>query len=311
MPLLQEPVQGNQHANHAQIIRVDKVQRLGHGNEHLVVHTRRHPLLLHPLGHRQVILRLHVALPEDDRRKQPDRKLNLLRPRQHLVVRQNRHHPVQRRRDVREIKPRKLPRRVRHREDHRMRLPLQAILDPKLLEHVHHVRIRPEEDVQTRLVPVAILVLPRRHLATQHVPRLQHNRLMPRVHQVLGRGQPRQTRAGDDHLQRALRTGSLSEPRTVSCHLLERLGALKVRLGKICSNDAHNVPRIPRTTRNTRNARGTGETCPTNGILCQGHATVSTSELAVHCRRLHCLDSIEILKMCQIAVTMPCEGVDE
>ena len=40
-------------------------------------------------------------------------------------------------------------------------LPLQSVLDVEFLQQVHHVRVGPEEYVQTRLHPVAILILPR------------------------------------------------------------------------------------------------------------------------------------------------------
>ena len=50
-------------------------------------HTHTHPpthLLGHPLGDGLVVLRLHVGLPKHDGGQQAQRKLDLLRPRQHL-----------------------------------------------------------------------------------------------------------------------------------------------------------------------------------------------------------------------------------
>lgn len=41
---LEEPVEGNEYAHHGQVLGVDEVQRLGHGDEHLVVHPLRHTL---------------------------------------------------------------------------------------------------------------------------------------------------------------------------------------------------------------------------------------------------------------------------
>merc|ERR1719454_1721273 len=59
-------------------------------------------------------------------------------------------------------------------------------MDPELGEEVHHVWVRAEEDVQPCLDPVAVLVLPGTDLAAEHIPRLEDQRRVPRVREVLG-----------------------------------------------------------------------------------------------------------------------------
>lgn len=76
---LQEAVQSRQHHGHGQVVRVDEVQSLSHGDEHLVVHTVRYSLLFHPLRDGERITFFHVLLPEQDGWDEPDAKLDLLR----------------------------------------------------------------------------------------------------------------------------------------------------------------------------------------------------------------------------------------
>lgn len=91
-----------------------------------------------------------------------------------------------------------------------MALPLQALFDLELLEEAHHVRVSSEKDVQPRLDPVPILVLPRRDFTSEHVARFKDYGFEPRVAQVLGCAQARQTRPRDDHGGLAfLRAGKL------------------------------------------------------------------------------------------------------
>mmetsp|Transcript_6540 Transcript_6540/g.24293 ORF Transcript_6540/g.24293 Transcript_6540/m.24293 type:complete len:470 (-) Transcript_6540:416-1825(-) len=164
--LVDEAVHRGEHHRHAQLVRVDEVQRLGHRDENLVVHPVGHVVLLHPLAHRQLVLRVDVVLPRHQHGQQRQPEAQLLRPREHLVVVGDRPHPVPGRwQPRREVEARKLARGVGHREDHGVLLPLQAVLDVELREQVHHVRVRPEEDVQPCLDPVTVLVLPSGHLA--------------------------------------------------------------------------------------------------------------------------------------------------
>ena len=75
--LLQEPVQGCQHNSHAQIVRIDKVERLCHCYEDLVINAVGHALLAHPLCHSQLVLLLNITLPAHNGRQQPQSKLDL------------------------------------------------------------------------------------------------------------------------------------------------------------------------------------------------------------------------------------------
>lgn len=76
---LEETVESSQHNGHGQVFRVDEVEGLGHGDEHLVVHTVRNPLLFHPLGDRERIAFFNVFLAEQNGWQEPDAKLDLLR----------------------------------------------------------------------------------------------------------------------------------------------------------------------------------------------------------------------------------------
>ena len=72
-------------------------------------------------------------------------------------------------------------------------LPLQPVVYPQLVEQVHHVRVRPEEDVQPRLDPVSVFVLPRRNLPPQDIPGLVNRGLVPGLSEVLGAGKTGET----------------------------------------------------------------------------------------------------------------------
>lgn len=188
--LLQKPVQGNEHALHAQLLGVDEVERLGHRDEDLVVDPGRDALLPHPLRDGLVVLGLDVGLPPDDGGEQADRELDLLGPGEHLVVAQDRDDAVERRgQPLGEVEPRERPGDVPRGEDHRVLLPLQPVLDSQLLEQVLDVGIGPEEDVEARLVGVAVGVAPGGDFAAEEVAPLEDDRDVSRVGDVLGRGE--------------------------------------------------------------------------------------------------------------------------
>ena len=84
-------------------------------------------------------------------------------------------------------------------------------MDLELLEEVHHVRVGAEEDVQARLDPVAVRILPGGDLAAEHLPPLVHRRRVPGVHQVLGAGEAAQPTA--DHGDRGFLSRLLRELR--------------------------------------------------------------------------------------------------
>lgn len=97
---------------------------------------------------------------------------------EHFVVEENGHQAVQRsRQQVGELEAREPLEAVfrllpGHGEDHAVRLPLQAIANAQLREHLVYVRVRTEKDVQPSFDPVTILVLPCGYLASQNISRL-------------------------------------------------------------------------------------------------------------------------------------------
>ena len=175
MALLEKTVEGDEDTDHRQIVGIDEVQRLCHGDEHLIVDALRNTLLRHPLLDCEVVLRLHVRLPKHDGRQQPKRKANLLWPCQHLIIPamgghqkggggaenrlrhakqhcaatigvlplvapENCNDAIPRRWDVWKIEPTELAGRVRHCKDHGMLLPLQSVFNAQL-PVPQHVRL--------------------------------------------------------------------------------------------------------------------------------------------------------------------------
>eukprot|EP00966_Prymnesium_polylepis_P291692 6736977-Prymnesium_polylepis.1 len=75
-------------------------------------------------------------------------RAHLLLDGQHFRVHQDRRRHVERcGHALRELERGELAGQVLHSEGHAVRLPLQPVLDVELLEEIHHVRIRAEEDV--------------------------------------------------------------------------------------------------------------------------------------------------------------------
>ena len=95
--LVDEPVHGGQDDGHGELIAVDEIQRLAHGDEQLLAHPLRHEVLLHPLLHRQLILRVDVFLTSEQHRHEGDPRAQLLGPREHLIVGQDGVRHVERR----------------------------------------------------------------------------------------------------------------------------------------------------------------------------------------------------------------------
>lgn len=73
-----------------------------------------------------------------------------------------------------------------------MLLPLEPVLDAELLEQVLDVRVGAEEDVQARLVRVAVGIAPGGDLAAQEVAPLEEDGNVAGVGDVLGRGEARE-----------------------------------------------------------------------------------------------------------------------
>mmetsp|Transcript_60932 Transcript_60932/g.157092 ORF Transcript_60932/g.157092 Transcript_60932/m.157092 type:complete len:521 (+) Transcript_60932:400-1962(+) len=199
--LVQEAIHRSEHHSHGELVRIDEVERLGHGNEDLFIDAVRHAILLHELKYRHVVLLVNELLALHEHGQQRRGGLQLLRHREHLLVQQDRQGEVEgRRHALQEVERGELTRELLHGEDHLVALPLQTVLDVELGEEVHHVRVGTEEDVEAGLNPVAILVLPGGDLAAEHVPSLIHDGLMASIDKVLGARQARQAAADDRHL---------------------------------------------------------------------------------------------------------------
>ena len=83
-----------------------------------------------------------------------------------------------------------------------MALPLEPVPNAQLGKQLQHVGIGAKKDVQTGFVPVAVFVLPGRHLAAEHIAGFVNHRGMAGIAQVFGTGQPRQPRTRNRHPHR-------------------------------------------------------------------------------------------------------------
>ena len=78
-----------------------------------------------------------------------------------------------------------------------MVLPLQTVFDAQLSEELQHVGVSPEENMQAGFIPVAVLVLPGGHLATEHIARLHDHGRVARIAEVFGAGETGKACSGD------------------------------------------------------------------------------------------------------------------
>mmetsp|Transcript_48507 Transcript_48507/g.90907 ORF Transcript_48507/g.90907 Transcript_48507/m.90907 type:complete len:361 (+) Transcript_48507:550-1632(+) len=159
--LVEETVHGCEDNSHGELLRVDEVQGLGHGDEDLCVNPVRHAILLHEVEDGKFVLEVNELLAFHEHREQSRGGLQLLRQRQHLLIKQDGQAEVEGSWNaLQEIKGGELSRQLLHGKDHLMALPLQAVLDVQLFEEVHHVGVSAEEDVETCLDPISVFVLP-------------------------------------------------------------------------------------------------------------------------------------------------------
>ena len=122
-----------------------------------------------------------------------------------------------------------------------MLLPLQPVLDVEFLEQVHHVGVRAEEDVKAGLDPIPVLVLPRRYLAAEHVPALEHDGNVTRICEVLCAREPSQTATDDHH---PLGLVARTDRRDVTGELRgQRLGLLVVGVARLVQVGRREVAR--------------------------------------------------------------------
>ena len=180
--LVQKAIHGGEHDGHTELVGVDEVEGLGHGDEDLLVDALGHAVLPHELRDAELVLGVDEGLPLDEHGQQGRGRLQLLGEREHLLVHEDGEAEVEGGGDAgNEVEGGELPGQLLHGEDHLVDLPLQAVVDAQLGEHVHHVWVGAEEDVEPSLDPVAVRILPRRHFPAQHVPRLVHCGLVSSV----------------------------------------------------------------------------------------------------------------------------------
>mmetsp|Transcript_11931 Transcript_11931/g.38087 ORF Transcript_11931/g.38087 Transcript_11931/m.38087 type:complete len:317 (-) Transcript_11931:64-1014(-) len=204
--LVDEAIHRGEHHRHRHAVRVHEVEGLCHRDEDLLVDRLRHAVLVHKLLDAQLVLRVDERLALEQHRQQAGHHPHLVEEREHLCVAQDgRRHVERRGHTVWEVERGKFAGQLRHGKRHAVRLPLQPVLDAELLEEVHHIWVRAKKDVQTRLDHVAVGVLPRGHLAAEHVARLEDERRVAGVGEVLGAREARQTAADDGHLFALLR----------------------------------------------------------------------------------------------------------
>ena len=196
--LLQEAVEGGEHHGAGDLIGIDEIQRLGHGDEHLVIHPLRDVVDAQPFRPGVPVALLHILLTPQDRRHQADAKGDLLGPGEQVVVAQDRRQAVKGSRDVGKLETAVGAWGFLLVEDHRVALPLQPVFDVQLLEELAHVAVRAKKDMQTGLIPVAVSVLPGRYLAAEHVAGLDHHWGVAGVTEVFGARQTGEPCSGDD-----------------------------------------------------------------------------------------------------------------
>ena len=141
---------------------------------------------------------LHILLAAQHSRHQAQAEGNLLGPGEHVIVAQNRYHPIEGGWQIRKVKTAVGARGFLLVKDHRVGFPLKTILNVQLLEQLAHVAIGAKENMEPGFVPIAILVLPGRHLAAKHVPGLHHHRGVARITEIFGARQAGKTSTGDD-----------------------------------------------------------------------------------------------------------------
>ena len=149
----------------------------------------------------QLVLLVDEVLALNEHREQGRRRLQLLPEREHLLVHEDGEAEVEGRGDTRdEVEGGELAGQLLHGEDHLVHLPLEAIVQVELVEEVHDVGVRAEEDVQARLDPVPVLVLPGADLAAELRARLVDHGRVPRVGQVFGAREAREPAPDNGHL---------------------------------------------------------------------------------------------------------------
>mmetsp|Transcript_19602 Transcript_19602/g.52893 ORF Transcript_19602/g.52893 Transcript_19602/m.52893 type:complete len:205 (+) Transcript_19602:1089-1703(+) len=87
--LVEEAVHGGEHDCHGQLVRIDEVKGLGHGDEDLLVDALGHAVLAHEVSDGELVLRVDELLSLDEHGDERRGCLDLLPEREHLLVAQD------------------------------------------------------------------------------------------------------------------------------------------------------------------------------------------------------------------------------
>ena len=128
--LIQEAIHSSEHDGHAELVRVNEVEGLGHSDEDFFIDALGHAILPHELRDAKFVLGVDEGLSLDEHWKQGRGRLQLLGESKHLLVHQNGEAKVERGGDARdEVEGGELSGKLLHSEDHLVDFPLQAVVD--------------------------------------------------------------------------------------------------------------------------------------------------------------------------------------
>ena len=172
-----------------------------------------------PLTPGILITLLNVTLSPQHGRNKAQTEGNLFGPGQHVVIAKNGSHPIQGSRQVRKIKPTVGSRHFTLIKDHGMGFPLQSIFDIQLLKEAPHITICAKKYMQSRFIPIPLLVLPCGHLAPQDISGLKNHRRVAGIAEVFGTSQSSQPGPsyGDTHDPSSKHAATLSAKAPAPC----------------------------------------------------------------------------------------------
>mmetsp|Transcript_55422 Transcript_55422/g.80978 ORF Transcript_55422/g.80978 Transcript_55422/m.80978 type:complete len:524 (-) Transcript_55422:216-1787(-) len=237
--LVQEAVHGGEHHGHGQLVWVDEVQGLGHGDEHLLVNPLGHAVLTHEVQHAELVLGVNEILAFNEHGQKRGGCLQLFAQCEHFLVHEDGQAKVEGGRNPRDkVKGGELSRKLLHGKNHLVNLPLKAVMDAQFREEVHHVGIGTEEDMEASLNPVSIFVFPGRNFPAQNVTGFIHSCLVSRVGEVLGTREAGQPAADNCNLLLGVSCGLQVGLKTIgkSSAFPVVIGVLNVRLRIISHN---------------------------------------------------------------------------
>mmetsp|Transcript_2821 Transcript_2821/g.3791 ORF Transcript_2821/g.3791 Transcript_2821/m.3791 type:complete len:294 (-) Transcript_2821:53-934(-) len=189
---IQKSVHGGQNDSHTQLIRINKVQSLGHGNKDFFIDAVGHAVHFHKVLNREFILSINKVLSFNQHGQQRRSCLQLFSQGQHFLVHQDGQPKVKGCGNTRnEIKGGEFTGQFLHGKNHFVDLPLQTIMNIQFIKEIHHVGIGTKKNVQARFNPISILILPSRYLSTQSIASFVHHGFVTGIGQILGTRQTR------------------------------------------------------------------------------------------------------------------------